>query len=115
MSSVDFWETHWVYVGPWICGVLSEDQGVRRVDGRDRDVLFLPIVVVREKVFSLSANQGVHTILRKHTYMLHLLFSDSVALSPLLTATRPSRPSDLLMRSTHLSCLLSSDRHRSHL
>lgn len=41
-------ETHWVYVGWRICGILSGDRGVRRVDGQDRDVLFLPIVVVEQ-------------------------------------------------------------------
>ena len=62
-------EETWVYVGWRICGTLSGDRGVRRVDGRGRDVLFLPIVVVKRSFhsphsmvshFKLIANAQYH-------------------------------------------------------
>ena len=49
--SIEIEETHRVYVGWRICArTLSGDRGVRRIDGRGREVLFLPIVVVVEQV-----------------------------------------------------------------
>ena len=49
-------ETHGVHVGWRICGILSGDRDVRRVDGRGRDVLAAHRH--REKEFSLSAFNG---------------------------------------------------------